>query len=82
MLSLLLLLIFFLGYFYHEKAGTLHSNDAKRKHLQLSESHFTEALRISTKCYGSNDQLSLELALALSSVSIALEQMMNNQPPP
>jgi hypothetical protein len=71
-----------LGYFYHEKAGTLHSNDAMRKHLQLSESHFTEALRISTKRYGSNHPLSMILASQLSSASRALEQMMNNQPPP
>jgi tetratricopeptide (TPR) repeat protein len=67
-----------LGHFYYQIVDTLSSSDAKRTHLQQSESHYKEALRIYTKIYGSKHQQSLALASELSLVSIELEQIINN----
>jgi hypothetical protein len=51
------------------------SNDAKIKHLQLSVSHYKEALRIRTKLNGPDHHGVLEADLKLSKVLIALQKI-------
>jgi hypothetical protein len=65
----------YLGPFHLQIVTTLPSSDAKRKHPQLSESHFKESLRTITEEFGPNHRTSMRAVLQLSIVSKELEHL-------
>jgi hypothetical protein len=62
-----------LGHFHYRISVSLDTFcvEAKTSHLQLSDFHFKEALRIHTNLYGADDLKTLDIASQLSLVTMA-----------
>lgn len=70
-----------LGSFHFQILNTKSfSNDASKKHLQLSVAHYKESLRIHTKLSGSNHPMCQDIASNLSPVVMALKRLNNLHP--
>jgi hypothetical protein len=64
-----------LGQFHSLIVDTLPCNEAKRKHLQLSESYYKESVRLQTEQFGRQNCNTLKTAARLSEVTRKLEQI-------
>jgi hypothetical protein len=66
-----------LGRYYCTAVEILHSNDAKKNHLQMAKDHLKKSLHICTTIFGPNNPTTMGVASSFVTASFAFDNMEN-----